>query len=123
MKAVLPSPHDERQRADARTRPMQCASERREHGPCAEEHEPHRRVRNQNCQSNCSVGMRCRTSAESATLMHPPVQALRQRRRRIGDARDEHAENQAGDQQQQSGHRAASLAMHMSKVRAAFDLA
>jgi hypothetical protein len=41
----------------------------------------------------------------------------------VGDARDEHAENEAGDQQQQRGHRVASLAMHMSKVRAAFDLA
>jgi hypothetical protein len=69
MKAVLPSPQTSVS-APMRAR-VQCSA-----GPSDANtaHAPRKTshcdaLRNQNCQSNCNVGMRCRTSAESATLI------------------------------------------------------
>ena len=122
MKAVLPSPHTS-VIAPMRARDQCSAAQCREHRPRAEKHDPLRGAEEPELPVEAQRRDEVQDQRGERDVDHPPVQALRQRRRRMREARDQHAENEAGDQQQQRGHRAGSLAMSMSKVRVAFDLA
>ena len=99
MKAVLPSPPTS---VSAPTRARDQCSARPSVANSA--HEPRNTshidaARNQNCQSKRSVGMRCRTSADSATLMTHQFRLCGNVAGGWRDARDEHAENQASNKQ------------------------
>jgi hypothetical protein len=101
---------------------VQRTAEAREQQPCAREHDPERGDQEPVLPVEAQRRNEMHDQRREGDVDDPPVQAVRQGRRGTYHARDDDAKCQTDNEQQQCRHERVSLAIVLSKVRAAFDL-